>query len=41
MFINNTYFNLLVSDDYVVITYRLNGKLYQYRINAKEVMCNE
>lgn len=38
MFINNVYVNLMVDDDYVVITYLLDGKLYQYRINAKEVM---
>ena len=38
MFINNTYFNLLVADNYCVLTYFINGKLYQYRINAKEEM---
>ena len=38
MFLNDTYVNLLISDEYVVITYLLNGKLYQYKINAKEVM---
>ena len=41
MYINGTYINLMVADDYCVITYLLNGKLYQYRINAKEVVCNE
>ena len=38
MFLNDTYVNLLVDDNYCVVTYLINGKLYQYRINAKEVM---
>ena len=38
MFLNDTYVNLLVADDYCVVTYLIDGKLYQYRINAKEVM---